>query len=1063
MRLLILLIVFSTGLCAQSVPVRVSVEIDASKLALTGRAELALAYTVDEDLDQAYAIHLALLGSEGLLMRRDHSPPRSTKTWKKGETIRYPLPLRIPMERAGGKEYSIILGFHEPESGKTLPPDDGGRGRFGMGAIGSLEVPEMERGEGFGTEAVDALIETARTWAKEGRSSDAYDLLSTGIRRCSDDELKTRIARVVMGIKALEARPIDAGESRIVQQRIESERQRYLRQIAGRLYDRKAYHAALAILDEVGGKLAEAADAAVIGALSDAKRVEKDRQDIKRRLLDHIEDEDKELAKSERDKHGSTPALFKRALNYIKKGNLAIARNLLRSLRFAETQSERDEAYAKLKEVEARMLEEMPARQRRSVDEAVGHPCWGRTSTRCTQEFIIIGPRDLLSSISDESALRFDLAYVLQTDLFGRRPNPGGDRVTVYFKELWEFGGGVGGGKTIDIGRAQPSPRRTRVDTGLLYHELGHCVDDTTPIYAGFREGLANFAAAYTHELLGQDSDSLHSFNSNLEAFEKDYLARDLEFWRIQNYGPSAGFFLWFVERYAKQGQAHDWSGYRQFFREYRSSRGRDGRERQIVRALAFHLMRSFGDQVFDDLVSFRFPLIESDREAIRLEIDRYERRLLGQEDDFESYENSPIPRDELYSDLDRLARGRPDDARAFAFEELGILSEWWVIGPFRAPDSSPDACIFPPEYEVDFDKRYETPSQICRWSRANRKAPVTLTSRGWVKIDYAYQENTASYGICWIDVIEDIDAMAHLRGDDDISLFVQDELVGKYASRGNRMARRRGEAALIPDAMQLPLRLKAGRNKVLVKVRNNRGPAGFSLALTRRDGSPIPGLSVDLDGEKAESERESLRFKRHFRHRFESRSFRSKLDVAVGSFRVRQKRLVGESQDRGVAWRKYTVRPGFPKDSPSNLAWLKRKVTKGLDAFRLEIGLRPEGNRAPKIGVCFQSEGEKDGLSGWTLVLLPASEGRVTARLERYDRLVYQSPPKAWVAPEKGEAIPLFLEYAAGRLKLRLGAETLLDDISIRPIPERDRIGFMTWGPRVGIESIELSKPAKR
>ena len=82
-----------------------------------------------------------------------------------------------------------------------------------------------------------------------------------------------------------------------------------------------------------------------------------------------------------------------------------------------------------------------------------------------------------------------DLDYVFQTDLFGRVPNPGGDRVTVFFKELWDFGGGVGGGKTIDIGKADPGQRGYRVDVGLLYHELTHCIDDTDPIFEGFREG----------------------------------------------------------------------------------------------------------------------------------------------------------------------------------------------------------------------------------------------------------------------------------------------------------------------------------------------------------------------------------------------------------------------------------------------------------------------------------------------------------------------------------------------------------------------------------------------
>ena len=102
-------------------------------------------------------------------------------------------------------------------------------------------------------------------------------------------------------------------------------------------------------------------------------------------------------------------------------------------------------------------------------------------------------------------------------------------------------------------GDADPEDTSVRVDTGLYYHELGHCVDDTNPIYGGMREGLADFAAAFCYHELGQVAQARAAIGAARRAFLADYLERDLEYWRIPNYGPSAGFFLHFVRTYAKR------------------------------------------------------------------------------------------------------------------------------------------------------------------------------------------------------------------------------------------------------------------------------------------------------------------------------------------------------------------------------------------------------------------------------------------------------------------------------------------------------------------------------
>src|SRR5690606_8209958 len=129
-----------------------------------------------------------------------------------------------------------------------------------------------------------------------------------------------------------------------------------------------------------------------------------------------------------------------------------VARELVRTIEF--TPELREEAAAARREIERAWLQDVPPEQRAEADAARNHPCWARTAARQSHRFVMIGPKTLVDGIVDESLLRFDLAYLYLTDLFGRVPNPDGDRVTVYFKELWEFGGGIGGGKIVDVGRA---------------------------------------------------------------------------------------------------------------------------------------------------------------------------------------------------------------------------------------------------------------------------------------------------------------------------------------------------------------------------------------------------------------------------------------------------------------------------------------------------------------------------------------------------------------------------------------------------------------------------------
>ncbi|MBL8753180.1 MAG: hypothetical protein JNK15_07755, partial [Planctomycetes bacterium] len=886
------------------------------------------------------------------------------------------------------------------------------------------------------------------------KPQEAWDQLEHSFRRLDDYPLKGKLQKALLTVGKMPPAPLTFEERDIVQERITAERARYLRQVAGRMYDRGRLLGALRLLDEVGGALAADADRAVLGALDEAKRATQDRDAIAKKVFAITEEQQAvvdQLAARWKGLERRDQAL----LLGKDKAQRGIARALLHTLTFTEEWKKEGEAARDA--FGAQWLADVPPEELAEAKAAMEHPCWARTSQRVTHRFVLIGPKQLVDSIPDDSALRFDLAYLYLTDLFGRLPNPNGDRVTVYWKELWEFGGGVGGGKIIDIGNADPAAKGMRIDNGLLYHELTHCIDDTSPVYGGMHEGLADFGAAFAMMELGQVAGGRASIGLALRAFLGDYLERDLEYWRIPNYAPSAGFFLHFVTEYGKSGDGYQWQRYRKFFRDYRKDKVKDARTPTLARAFAFHLVEAFGEKAFADLIRFRWPLVPKDLEAIRAEqqLVASGRGAAG----LDEQPGSPVPRDAKAGELN----GSSADLAAHGVQ-LGVVNDWWVIGPFRQDGADADTFRFPPELEIDLGAKYSGFNNNPTWRRPGDK-PVTVDPTGWLRFDYSYMDWTAIYALTHVTVSSDQQVFLHCRCDDELTLFVNDELVGKYEGGGGGLGPWRPHwSVMLPDAIRFPVTLRAGRNKILAKVYNHTGPAGLTLAVAQRNGTPLTGWLADTDPPAkklaAIDVPDGHKWPSRWKARFTESGAHKKLDQEVGSWRVRNGALEGYATDRGVEWRKYTVRPGFPKDSPSNLAWLPEKACDAVDAFLLSIEFA-EGSGPPKACLILQGEGRRDALSGWTLVLEPVGGDKVHAWFERYEQRMFDAGIKPWrVDPKKPTTLEL--QWYGKRMTVKAGDEVLFDQAPLLPIPGKNRIGLATWGEQVRITGLELRGPGR-
>ena len=1037
------------------IPAPVTVTLDDGALAETGSFVFKLRFTPGEAIPKPYSITLEVRTGGRTILRRNHTPRPPTLQWKKGTPVAYDVEAVFPLDadlKGAGDTLDLYLGFYDSKTRRTRPPKGGSDVTGGLARVGTMRTPKFA--PTTTEEALVALIERARAARKEGRGPTAWNMLETALRLSTDDPIKKRLGAVMMKIGDYDSPAISPIEAQIVKGRIEAEKRRYLRTVSGRMFDRKEFAGALRILQIIGGELQEQAESAVIGAVDEATRAQKDITRVEMALLKHITPEDKKIVEADLEKYGLTETLFKRANRYVEREKFAIARHLLDEIARNTDGELQKKADVRLAELEPIHLKYTPPEERAKVDAAINHPVWERTTTSVSHRFIFIGPTDLVSTIPAPSKLRFDVAYVFLTDFFGRKPNPTGDRVTVFYKELWNFGGATGGGTQINVGNAKPDARGTRVDTGLYYHELTHCIDDFRPGFAGFAEGLAELGVAFALEAVGNERASKGAIRRYLDAFKKDYLDRDLDYWRIQKYAPSAGFFVHFMDKYGKSDTGYVWQRYRRFFRAYRSAPFRDGREPDLIRSLAFYLMLSFGRDAFDDLVSFRLPLTPADREAIEREMEIYARGLrplrVEELESFSNTPNAPAVRDTGFYKMLNLGRSASDEeVRAYSREKLGIIHDWIVTGPFAGRGADPDVFVYPPEYEIDFSKEYQGGGHLCRWMRPDPAKPVRIDPTGWVEFRWAYRDNSAFYALCYVVVDRDIDAFAHFRCDDDGTLFVNDELIVKYRTRGANSSTAvgwRGPRAKVPDGMRRAIKLRAGRNKVLLKVKNRRGDSGFIFAITDAHGRPIPGLKVDTEGTAAAAAvgKERTSWKTILECQKADRRMAAAFKSAVGGYTLKKDRLVGKANDKRVPWRMYTVRPGFPKDSPSNLAWFRGKLTRKLTDFRLDLAVDTANNTPPKFCITFEGEGNNDPLSGWSVTLVPSGRDKVVARVERYNRLVYVNSPTK-VTMDKGP-VAFHLLYERRRLTVKFGESILFDKIPIRPVPGNTRLGLTTW-----------------
>lgn len=165
---------------------------------------------------------------------------------------------------------------------------------------------------------------------------------------------------------------------------------------------------------------------------------------------------------------------------------------------------------------------------------------------------------------------------------------------------------------------------------------------------------------------------------------------------------------------------------------------------------------------------------------------------------------------------------------------DMGLVTSWWLIGPFDNAGTAGHAREFGPEKKIDLGAAYPAAAAERKWFRHD--APPW---RGTVDLAAIMRPKDwgCAYALTYVTSPVARDVQLRLGSNDSVVVFLNGSKV-----HDNKASRR-----LSIDADIVPARLEAGRNTVLLKVCQSKLNWGFAFRITSLDGKPVEGLRYSL------------------------------------------------------------------------------------------------------------------------------------------------------------------------------------------------------------------------
>lgn len=173
---------------------------------------------------------------------------------------------------------------------------------------------------------------------------------------------------------------------------------------------------------------------------------------------------------------------------------------------------------------------------------------------------------------------------------------------------------------------------------------------------------------------------------------------------------------------------------------------------------------------------------------------------------------------------------------RDFYARLLPGIAAWQLIGPFSNEADVAQRRSYEPEQRVDLESPCHAGETDLRWK------PAQAEEDGFININRAIEsdEYQAAYAVAWVRAPDSVRGWLFTETPNVLSAWVESQRVIENAI-GEVASRRGGKVEPVP------VTLKSGWNRILLKVCNRYGYWGFRARLGNADGSKLTGLEYSI------------------------------------------------------------------------------------------------------------------------------------------------------------------------------------------------------------------------
>lgn len=168
-----------------------------------------------------------------------------------------------------------------------------------------------------------------------------------------------------------------------------------------------------------------------------------------------------------------------------------------------------------------------------------------------------------------------------------------------------------------------------------------------------------------------------------------------------------------------------------------------------------------------------------------------------------------------LYRNLGAPAAPPPGD---------GKTGTWYYAGPFDNTSRRAFKTVYPPEKEIDLSKEYPGKHGAKAVWKEGKFTDGKVNSLALFESN-RYNRQVAVYLYRVLDLGQAVDLPLSLGSDDTLTVWLN----------GDKVLEQDVDRSCAPDQARLTLKLKPGRNRLLMKICNNSGEIAFYFAADRR------------------------------------------------------------------------------------------------------------------------------------------------------------------------------------------------------------------------------------